>query len=412
MKNGAGRFLTQVARGLGLFGIALFAWGPTVVNAKPEPAPLAVLPLEKLQGLAPLLRNADVALLESTDKDHIKQLTTITYAAAPPETVREVVAHPEKYAEFVRNMNISQVKPEPGGTLFHEYKLSYKFHTVDGRHRYVFLPPSPGHGAAPIEMYDPDENGTRHYRWEFLPAPGGSLIVLYGYTEIPWNGVLEEFMKRAPTIEFGFGLITQWALVLAMKQRATELAGRGPLPALSGTPNIDFLLSRGTLAIFRTQGDLLKEVNLIDKINAPADLTLKVAGAPHLWQEFVPSLRKTVELKAEDGTTSVEIEQSLPLFSWTTRFAIRQTASAVDMLGIDGDLQKGRLRWDATPLGNGRTQLVLRTDEPFERTSLVLRQLYKLEPLFKYGVNIGLAMVILRAIEKRAELLVKKPATP
>src|SRR5262249_46371664 len=63
-----------------ILGVALglLASGSGVASAKPEPAPLNLLPIDKLQSLAPLLRNADVALLESSPQEHIKQLTTIS----------------------------------------------------------------------------------------------------------------------------------------------------------------------------------------------------------------------------------------------------------------------------------------------------------------------------------------------
>jgi hypothetical protein len=391
---------------------------PSLASAKAEPAPLVPLPLDKVINLAPLLRSADAALIELTDKGRIKQLTTLSLAAAPPDVVREVVAHPERYGEFVRNMDESRIKPDAdGGTFVHHYRVSYKFETVEGRHRYVFLPPVAGHGAAPIDMYDPDDNGVRHYRWEFLPAGGGTLIVLYGYTQIPLGGLLEDVMKRAPTLEFGLALIPQWTLLLAVKQRAEQLAGRKPVAGPAGNPNFNFLLQRGTVALFRASGGVLQEVDLIDHVNAPPDVALKVAGEPRKWKEFMPSVSASIDLGTmKDGLQGVEIEQSIPLITWNTKFEVRATpvnasgAGAVDMLGVEGDLRLGRLRWDASPIAGGKSQLVLRTDQPFEHGSMVLRQLYKQEPLFKYGVNIGFALLALRSIEQRAEAVARERA--
>ncbi len=384
---------------------------PSLASAKPEPAPLQTLAQEKIRELSPLLAGADLSLIETTDKGHIKQITTVSFVGAPPAVVREVVAHPERYGEFVRSMDFSTAKTNPDGTIDHHYQLSYKFYTVEGRHRFVFLPPEPGFGAAPIEMYDPDDNGVRHYRWEFVPAGEGTLLVLYGYTQIPVDGILEKLMKRAPTTELGLGLITQMTFMLSMKDRAQKIYGhKVPLP--SGKPNFTFLLERGTVAIFRAAGGELAEVDMIELVRAPTDVTMKVLSQPAEWKSFIPSLDKTIHLDPNrDGNAGVEIEQSIPLMTWSTKFRYRTGGNALDMLGEEGDLRNARLRWDAMPWSNGRTELVLRASESFEHGSVVLQTIYKIEPLFKYGVNVGLGLVLLKGITSRAEQLAPQRAT-
>ena len=37
---------------------------------------------------------------------------------------------------------------------------------------------------------------------------------------------------------------------------------------------------------------------------------------------------------------------------------------------------------------------------------MVIRQLYKLEPFFEYGVNVGMQLVVLRGLKTKAEQLV------
>ena len=61
------------------------------------------------------------------------------------------------------------------------------------------------------------------------------------------------------------------------------------------------------------------------------------------------------------------------------------------------------MRWDLVPTSAGGTQIVLRSSLQYDRASLIMRQLYKLEPLMEYGVNVGMQLVILEAIRTRAE---------
>src|SRR5262249_1447769 len=97
-----------------------------------HPAPLTTLPADKLMTLVPSLRAADLCLIESGPHGELKQLTTVAFVAAPPSTVHDVVAHPERYGQFVHNMSRSDIRKEPGGTFVHDYKLDYTIASVDG----------------------------------------------------------------------------------------------------------------------------------------------------------------------------------------------------------------------------------------------------------------------------------------
>src|SRR6266511_787921 len=137
-------------RKIALLGVLVLS--SSWAGAAPKPAPLSTLPGDKLATLVPSLVGADLALIESDARGLLKQMTTVTLVGAPPAAVRDLVAHPERYGQFVHNMSRSDIKQEPGGTIIHEYKLDYTIASVDGHHRYVFLPPVDGQAAAPIQM--------------------------------------------------------------------------------------------------------------------------------------------------------------------------------------------------------------------------------------------------------------------
>jgi hypothetical protein len=377
-----------------------------------RPAPLQTLPAAKLVALAPLLRSSDLVLIEETDKAVLKQLTTVSYAAASPEQVREVVVHPERYKDFVRNTKQDDVRTEPEGTLFHRYSVNYTIYTVDGRHRYVLLPKGAGDAAAPVDIYDPDPGGTRHYRWEFLAAPnGGTVVVLYGYSKVPRDGFITKFLDRAPTLEFGLALIPQMTLMIAMRDRAVELNPNRP-PAPTGTTgSYDFLLDRGTVALFRSQGGHVRDLSLVHRTSARPEVLMSVIGEAAQWSSFIPTLNRSTGLGQKDGLSGVEIEQSLPLMSWTTTWAYRADAQSADCFAVGGDLHGSRLRWDVRARGSDRAELVLRAIQDFGQGSMVIRQLYKLEPLFEFGIDVGLELLYLQGIRHRAEQLTANRAT-
>ncbi|HWE26395.1 MAG TPA: hypothetical protein VHB97_00255, partial [Polyangia bacterium] len=321
----------------------------------------------------------------------------------------DIVAHPERYGQFVHNMSRSDVRREPGGTIVHEYKLDYTVASVDGRHRYVFLPPAAGQAAAPIDVYDPDDNGTRHYRWEFYGPPDGkgTLVVMYGYSQIPQDGIYGKLMKRAQTLEYGLALIPQITLMLAVKQRAEQVSPGQPRPSTTGPqPGLGFLLERGAVALFRRSGSHVTEVNLVDRTRARPDVLARVAANTASWSKFVPTISRSTPVGQRQGLPATEIEQSLPLMSWTTTWGVFANATAVDMFGLDGDLTRARMRWDVRPLQNAapmQSEIVLRAMVDYDHGSVVVRELYKLEPLFQYGIDVGLQLVILRGIKQQAE---------
>jgi hypothetical protein len=369
---------------------------------------LQTLPAEKLAGLAPLLRNGDIALIESDDKGFERQVTTMTLVAAAPDKVRDIVVHPERYGQFVRNMSESRVDTLPDGSLNHHWKLSYAIDSFEGVNHYVMHPDS-------VEMIDP--TGPSIYRWEFLPSAvgGGTILVLYGYTDVRHSkGFVEKVLKRAGTLEHGLALITQMTLLLAMKQRAEQDPGMfTPYQSQEGKamPSYRFLLDRGLVAVLHKQAGRLAGISLVDRSTAAPDTLVRTAMDAGKWSSFVPSISKSNEGKAQQGVTTVEVEQSLPLMSWSTTWWVRAAQNAVDAYGASGDLRGARLRWDVRPLGDGKTELTMRTSQQaFDRENMIMRQLYKLEPLFEYGVNVGLDLVVMRAVKERAEQLTQQQA--
>src|SRR4051794_32172829 len=103
------------------------AWAETKVAPTLNPLPDA-----KLAELGPLLRGGDFVLIESDERGWERQVTALSLVAAAPEVVREIVIHPERYPEFVRNMQGSTIKKNADGSFDHTYKLSYTVASFSG----------------------------------------------------------------------------------------------------------------------------------------------------------------------------------------------------------------------------------------------------------------------------------------
>lgn len=382
---------------------AIVVGASSAVRAEPRPAPLSTFSAAQLAALGPMLIDRDVVVIELDGRGHLRQLTTLTLVAATPDAVREVVIHPERYADFVRNMKRSRVAAEPGGTLWHEYAISYRVYTVEGHHRYVFEPKRPGDAVAPVEMYDPDGDGTRHYRWEFIPSAGATVLALYGYTEIAHDRFTSRYLNQAPTLESGFALIPQLTLLYSMKSRAQELCRSVVALPAAARVSWDFLLARGTVAILLSSGGHLREVNLVERSKASPESLLALADDPARWSTFVPTIKHSTPLAALEGVAAVELEQKLPLMSWTTKWAYRRSGASVDLIGLAGDLNGAHLRWNVVSEAAGTSQLILRVAADFQNGSTLLREVYKLEPYLEYGFDVALNLLLLQSLRQRAE---------
>jgi hypothetical protein len=189
-----------------------------------------------------------------------------------------------------------------------------------------------------------------------------------------------------------------------MKQRAAELAHAPPLPSLPkpAPSSLSFLLARGAVASFRVRDHRVVELSLADRVPARADVLREVTGKLTAWPRYVPTIDRAVSVGNVRGLPAVQLVQALPLMSWDTTLGVATTAGAIDLFGLAGDLAGGRMRFDVRALPSGGSEIVMRTVANFARGSIVVDRLYKLEPLFEYGVDVGLEMVLLRGLETRA----------
>ncbi|MBL9042437.1 MAG: hypothetical protein JNM83_12595 [Myxococcales bacterium] len=390
----------------GLFLLFLFAWLSALpCFAVPVPATRTAISADKAATLGPLLRHSDLVLLESLPSGQMKQITIMAWVAAPPALTREVVIHPEYYKDFVRNMTKSQVQHNPDGTYDHQYEFSYPITTVGGTTRFLLHKPEPGQAAGAVDLFDPEPGGTRWHRWEFVPYAGGTIVVLSGYTDVLHSGYpIDRLIQRVPTLEYGLSMIGQMTPLLTFKARAEQLAtGFQPQPVPpTGEASYGFLLDKGVVVLLRKNQGRLAELTLISEPSVRKEALLRSLSEPASWSSCVPSITKSRSLGSPDGIALVELEQSIPLLSFVTQFGVRLSDSSVDMMGFSGDLRGARMRFDVRPSGGQRLQLIFKSSVAYDRGSLLIRQLYKLEPLFEYGVNLGLSLVFVRGLTAQA----------
>ncbi|MSP63696.1 MAG: hypothetical protein EXR72_25790 [Myxococcales bacterium] len=380
---------------------------------------LRPFPTPKLTALAPLLVHGEMAAIESDAEGRPRQLSLLAYSAAPPEVVHDVVAHPERYPSFVRNVSKSEVTRAGDGTLLHSWQIELPIGHFNGENRLTFQAPTaggaPGAPGAPGAIDSQAVGQETVARWEFLPAAGGGTVVVeYLYYEVPrTNAVLDKMIRKNPANETGMGLAAGLVLIKSVAveaaRRAAAQGKTGTPPALAGpSPGFNFLLDRGAVAIVRSlpSGALL-DVSVVERIPAPLDAVLAVVRAPDRWPQFIPSVTKCEVVERGAAGLTYEISVDGILLNIDTRYQMRFEKAGVDALGVGGDLKGSRFRWDLSSRP-GYTTAIYRANYRLGDSSMILRALFKYEPFFEHGANVGVGIITVRAIARRATA----PAAP
>ena len=373
-----------------------------VTDAWAQPAKLVSLDPAHIQGIAPLLKSSDLVLFESEAKGSLRQVTTLIAVAAPPLVVRDAVLHPERNSSVVKSLTRSEVKPVSADSFDYYYELDYRVVTLSGILRFQQLA---GTGAAPINVFDPEPGGQSRARWEFLPFGGGTILAIYGYTDVNHSaGVVNRLVTEVPQLEHGLALMSQLQSALTVRTIAEKLTPTPPPMPAAGATNYDALLSRGTIVLLRRQPGQFTQLSLIRRSNVPAAALVRAASEPLSWPGKIPTIRAARPMPDEDGMAVAAVEQSLPLLSFSSVFGVRREPTVMDMMGLRGELRGARLRWDIRTTGS-ESQVVLRTMPVYSQSSILLRQLYRLEPYFQCGVDVGLSLLLVDGVHKLAETL-------
>lgn len=391
---------------LALFGLLV----PLAETRAEEERPhiLEPLPSDKLGGLAPLLRNTDMALIESFPDGLMRQVTILSWVPASPQVVHDVVTDFEHYPSFLRNMTRVKVTRNADGTVDQEWVIDILVSRFSGINRYYFRPD----GAIDVEGIGPTERNR--YRWEFHPAVrGGTVMVMYGYVDvIHSNAFIRSIVARIPTMEHGLGLSAQLVYVRGFHQRALQVAGPSPPPLQRGkAPTFDFLLDRGRVAVIRSlPNGRLEGISIVDRVMAPRPKLEGVVIDGGNYASFIDGISQSHETARSAHEVSYRTVFSMPLISWETRWAAqRDGRGAVDILATDGDLKGTYLRWDLTPITMSpagsppRTLAVLRARLDLAAASLILRTLFQKEPLFEHGMSVAFGLVMMNGARARAE---------
>src|SRR5262249_35815237 len=143
-------------------------------------------------------------------------------------------------------------------------------------------------------------------------------------------------------------------------------ADRGAVPELRKLPigpdgldvaQMKKLLEFGQLALIESNDDgSLRQVALLAEVDASKQKLASVVYEPAKYPEFIPNLAKQKVTEESKNHLKLEYELEVPMVNLegVSKMTIEDDGS-VDVVAVDGDIKRGRWRWELYPLGEHTT---------------------------------------------------------
>jgi ribosome-associated toxin RatA of RatAB toxin-antitoxin module len=387
--------------------LGAFLQAPVPAWARPTLRPF---PYELLIAYAELVRQGEIAVVETDATGHAVQITLLGYTPAPPSLVYGLLSDPTVYPRYVRNLTRSDVEKRADGTLWNRWRLSFPIGSFEGTDEVRLVPGAPGAPTGAVEMRSLGEGKEGITRWELLPVSGGgTLVVNYGYYDPLDNRILRAMIGQDPAMDAGFNLAGGLALLHNLLAEAGKEARLGNVAAPGGSaasaPAPDFgpLLHRGTVAMVRSNasGGFLN-VSVVERVKAPAQRMEDLLRHPEVWPTFLHTVQKVVVTQRDPSGVEYDMTVAGVLVEVVTSFRMLFVPGGVDTLAISGAVKGARFRWDIRPDGPDASILIWRGNLHLADTSRVMRAMLNIEPSFEHSANITVGLISVRSLAAQA----------
>jgi ribosome-associated toxin RatA of RatAB toxin-antitoxin module len=409
-----------------LFALAALLSAP--LSAAAAASPLRTLSDADVANLVPLLEGGEVVLIESKGNGHLRQVTLFALANATPKQILDVVADAPHYPKFISNIDYVKVLQTSGKRTKVQWQLSTPIVTISGVNQ-VF-------DARPDHIrYTAVEGDLRtgFWRWEAVPVDEGrrSVAVLYTYADLrDSHWLLQKLIEIRPDLEHSAvitGNLVQLKGILneAERRAGTRSGSRRPAmgrwrpaklksvaPLMRGDAGkgLRGLLARGEVALIRSRkSGRLEQAILLAVVDRPADEVRAVVADVERYAEFMPTVEE-IEVRERSGEhVKYNAHYDIPLFSMEVETELKPVGKhRLSLKILGGDLKRGRYGWEFLPLDGGKRTLALFYGNADIRSQgFLLKTLVDKEPYLEHGLNVGIQLVAVRAVDQRTIALAK-----
>jgi ribosome-associated toxin RatA of RatAB toxin-antitoxin module len=371
-----------------------------------------------VEAIGKVLDRGELALVESNPDGSAAQIVLFSKMNAAPEKVYDTVADVEKYPEYMKSVVRNKIIRRQGDMFAYEWELDVPIFNLKGVRMM--------RGRRPELLEAKGVSGNfkeSKERWEFYPLDGGkkTLAAFYRSVDIESAGlVMKTMIKMEPSMEHGANLAAGFVYVRDVRRRVENLpdpkprADKGEVPAFHelaiGPAGFDLqqmrrLLEYGQLALIESNDDgSLRQVALLTMVDAPKQKLASVVYEPAKYPEFIPNLAKQKVTEESKNHLKLEYELEVPMVNLegTSKMTIEDDGS-VDVVAVDGDIKRGRWRWEFNALSETTTVPVHYAYSDVSETSWFVKKLIEKQPLFEHGIVVAASTVAVRAMKARAE---------
>jgi hypothetical protein len=370
----------------------------------------------ELAGLAPLLDQGPVALVEFADMeaDQLPAINVAMRVGVNAEQLTKLIVDPANYPKFMPTVDSVKVLARTDNAIVYEWSYDLAVLHLRGRNTMTIYRTAPGKDSASRITIDSDEGdmGRGRFLIRVYPQAANSSVLLVSMRLDlrEANYVARQMAKAARSINRSANLSLTMSMALHLRSEAERRGGltpaKGPVRGLE-KPAFDLralasMLSRGDLLFFNMSGEQLNQVSVVGAIDQSIDkVQATMRDANGFGSALVPGSEAKV-VSSANGTTMFDWSISLPLVGVSGRMRMQEQSSRLAIDATSGALEGGRWLFELTSLGPKVTLVTGWARFDFSNSTWLLEKILNADPYFGVGMTGASEVMLVRALRSRA----------
>lgn len=392
----------------------LWLLASSVASAKPADASLTG---EDIKSLMPVLQRHDTLGITHFANDGTPdRISMVIRIAAKRETILEIFKDPANFYYVSSLFKENIVLDEHQNAMVWSWASRHKILSVTGKNRLATYPPR----RVDVTI---EESSVGSGTFTFLLFPDGkdhTVVLFSGFLDVNSSEWLIKFlvgnnpsMKQAMNIAIGLVVvkgIKDLAERMEKKQsnRTHRTNGKsGGVPELFSSEEMNVLtplLKKGQLFFCDSHsGGRLKQVSVMDIVNAPEQTFLSDAATPANYARYIGAISDIEVHRQEAEKTIFSWTIGLSIFGLNSENELSRETNGVALRAISGDLAGAVWRWQTRPLSDNRTVVMYHAFADVGQASSILETTVRREPYLEHGLVLGSNIVMMKAMKKIAE---------
>ncbi|HKU41037.1 MAG TPA: SRPBCC family protein [Polyangiales bacterium] len=370
----------------------------------------------ELAGLAPLLEQGPIALVEFADMqaDQLPAINIALRVNVGADALTKLIIDPGNYPSFMPTMDSVKVLARDRNAIVYEWSFDLAVLHLSGRNTMTLYPTPPGRDTATRITIDSDEGDMGRGRFLLRVYPQGpkqSLLVVSMRLDLrEANYVARQMAKAARSINRSANLALTMSMALNLRREAERRGGyKAPDVQLRGLdkPVYDLrsvapLLTRGDLLFFNMSGDQLNQISVVGAIDQSIDKVHEVMhDANAFGSSLVPGSAAKV-ISQKDGVTTFDWNIDLPLVGVSGQMQMSEKPPVVAIEATSGALQGGRWLFELTAPNPKVTVVTGWARFDFSNSTWLLQKIMQADRFFGVGMTGASEVMLVRALRSRS----------